>query len=281
MERKKAIVTGGSSGIGRGVVYCLAAEGYDVVFSYRNKEENARKVIADLQEAYPSGQFSCLEADFSKAKEGTAFFKQAVGMLQGLDLMVNNAGVTILESIFDLTEEHMDYLIQLLFRNYVLMMREAATYMAAHGIQGNLINISSVRGLSAHPGDLVYGGIKAALNRACQSVALDVAPYGIRVNNILPGATRRFTPEEERMADPTHREKIKYLSEKIPLERYGTPEDIGNAVVFLASEKASYITGISLVVDGGLSLPGLAETALEAETGWGKVKKTINWETDS
>ena len=176
-----------------------------------------------------------------------------------------------------LTEEHMDYLIQVLFRNYVILMRESATYMAAHGIKGSIVNISSVRGLSAHPGDLVYGGIKAALNRACQSVALDVAPYGIRVNNILPGATRRFTPEEEQSADPAHIEKIKFLSRRIPLERYGTPEDIGNAVVFLSSEKASYITGISLVIDGGLSLPGLAETAWEAESGWGKVKREVDW----
>lgn len=276
MQRKKAVVTGGSSGIGRGIAYCLAAEGYDVAFSYRSKRENAMKVVQELQEAYPEGIFVCLEAELSEDGAGVAFFQEAVKRLGGLDLLVNNAGVTILESIFDLTEKNMDYLIQLLFRNYVILMREACTYMAKHGIRGNVINISSVRGLSAHPGDLVYGGIKAALNRACQSVALDVAPYGIRVNNILPGATRRFTPEEEAQADPKHLEKVRFLSGRIPLERYGTPEDIGNAVVFLASEKASYITGISLVIDGGLSLPGLAETALEAESGWGRVKKT--WE---
>ena len=277
MERRKAVVTGGSSGIGRGVVYCLAADGCDVVFSYRSKAENARKVLEDLQGRYPEGKFTCFEGDFSEDGAGVAFFNRAVEFLGGLDLMVNNAGVTILESIFDLTEEHMDYLIQVLFRNYVILMRESATYMAAHGIKGSIVNISSVRGLSAHPGDLVYGGIKAALNRACQSVALDVAPYGIRVNNILPGATRRFTPEEEQSADPAHIEKIKFLSRRIPLERYGTPEDIGNAVVFLSSEKASYITEISLVIDGGLSLPGLAETAWEAESGWGKVKREVDW----
>lgn len=275
MQRKKAIVTGGSSGIGRGIVYSLAAEGYDVAFSYRSRKENAWKVLNELKEQYPDGTFLCLEAELEKDGAGIAFFNQSVEQLGGLDLLVNNAGVTILESIFDLTEKNMDYLIQLLFRNYVILMREAATYMAKHGIRGNIINISSVRGESAHPGDLVYGGIKAALNRACQSVALDCAPYGIRVNNILPGATKRFTPEEEKTADPKHLEKVAFLSSRIPLERYGTPEDIGNAVVFLASEKASYITGISLVIDGGLSLPGMAETAWEAETGWGRMKKEL------
>lgn len=271
MKRKKAIVTGASSGIGRGIVYCLAADGYDVVFSYRSKRENARKVIEDLKGTYPEGRFECLEAEFSNEGEGTAFFHKAVELLGGLDLLVNNAGVTILESVLDLTEKNMDYLIQLLFRNYLILMREASTWMASHKVRGNIINISSVRGQSAHPGDMVYGGIKAALNRACQSAALDLAPYGIRVNNILPGAIRRFTEEEEKQADPAHVEKIRFLSSRIPLERYGTPEDIGNAVVFLASEKASYITGSCLVVDGGLSLPGLAETALEAESGWGRV----------
>lgn len=276
MERKKAIVTGGSSGIGRGIVYALAKEGYDVAFSYWSKPENAKKVVGELEQSCPEGRFFCFEAELSADGAGKAFFQKAVEALNGLDLMVNNAGVTILERIFDLTEEHMDYLIRLLFRNYVILMRESARYMAARQIRGNIINISSVRGVSAHPGDLVYGGIKAALNRACQSAALDTAPYGIRVNNILPGATRRFTPEEESKADPAHLEKIAFLSKRIPLERYGTPEDIANAVLFLASEKASYITGISLVVDGGLSLPGLAETALEAESGWGRVKKEIS-----
>ncbi|MCI8864903.1 MAG: SDR family oxidoreductase [Lachnospiraceae bacterium] len=270
MERKKAVVTGGSSGIGRGVAYSLAKEGYDVVFSYRSKKENARKVLAELRGRYPEGKFEGLEAELSRDGAGVDFFRQAVETLGGLDLLVNNAGVTILESVFDLTEKNMDYLYRLLFRNYVILMREAATYMAKQGVKGSIINISSVRGKSAHPGDLVYGGIKAALNRACQSVALDVAAYGIRVNNILPGATRRFTPEEEAQADPAHLEKVRFLSGRIPLERYGTPEDIGNAVVFLASEKASYITGVSLAVDGGLSLPGLAETAQEAESGWGR-----------
>lgn len=277
MKRKKAVVTGGSSGIGRGVVYSLAEAGYDVVFSYRSKAENAKRVVKELTERYPKGQFDCLEAELSEESGGVCFFRQAVEILGGLDLLVNNAGVTILESIFDLTEKNMDYLIQLLFRNYIILMREAATYMAAHHVKGNMINISSVRGLSAHPGDLVYGGIKAALNRACQSAALDVAPYGIRVNNILPGATKRFTPEEEKTVDSAHLEKVRFLSSRIPLERYGTPEDIGNAVVFLASEKASYITGISLVIDGGLSLPGLAETALDAESGWGRTKREIIW----
>lgn len=281
MERKKAIVTGGSSGIGRGIVYCLAAEGYDVVFSYRSHQESAQKVLDTLYQEYPQGRFQCFEAHIEQPGAPKSLFRQAVAYLGGLDLMVNNAGVTMLESLLDLTEETMDYLLNLMLRGYVLFMREAATYMAAHGIHGSIVNISSSRSESAHPADAMYGGIKAALNRMIRSFALDVAPYGIRINNILPGATRRFSPEEELSADPAHVQKIAYLSPRIPLERYGTPEDIGNLVVFLASNGASYITGECIRVDGGLALPGLAETAAEAEEcGWGRVARQIVGEED-
>lgn len=281
MNRKKAIVTGGSSGIGRGVVYCLAEAGYDVVFSARTHENAAKAVLATLNEKYPDGRFTYFNAQLTDEGAGKKFFRQAVGFLGGLDLLVNNAGYTKLASIFDMTEELLDDMVRLMYRNYLILAREASTYMAANGIKGSVVNISSARSISAHPNDLIYGSIKAALNRATQSIALDVAPFGIRINNILPGAVKRFTPEEEAKADPAHLEKIAYLSKRIPLERYGSPEDVGNLVVFLASEKASYITGVSICVDGGLTLPGLAETAAESDSrGWGRVERTVEWLSD-
>lgn len=278
MDRKKAIVTGGSSGIGRGVVYCLAEAGYDVVFSSRTHEDAANNVLSVLREKYPDGRFECFYAQFTDEGAGKEFFRKAVKFLNGLDLMVNNAGYTKLCSIFDMEEELLDDMVRLMYRNYLILAREAATYMAANGIKGSIVNISSARSVSAHPNDLIYGSIKAALNRAIQSIALDVAPFGIRINNVLPGAIRRFTPEEEATADPAHLEKIAYLSKRIPLERYGTPEDVGNLVVFLASEKATYITGTSICVDGGLTLPGLAETDAESNScGWGRVDRSVEW----
>ena len=176
MRRKKAVVTGGSHGIGRGIVYCLAEAGYDVVFSYNTDFDSAQHMLETLAGQYPDGIFDCYQAKLTEQGAAVSFFRQAVERLGGVDLMVNNAGVTKLESIFDLTEETMDYLVNLMLRTYVLMMREAATYMANQGTRGNIINISSTRGLSAHPGDAIYGGIKAALNRIVQSVALDVDP---------------------------------------------------------------------------------------------------------
>lgn len=281
MQHKKAIVTGGSTGIGRGIVRSLAKAGYDVVFSYRSNEESAQNVLRQLREQYPKGTFGMLAADFKNGAAAKPFFREAVRLLGGLDLLVNNAGVTLKDSIFDLDEQQFDTLVQVDFKNYIFLMKEAVTYMAAGHIEGSVVNITSSRAERAYPGDAIYGAVKAGMNRAIKSVALDVAPYGIRVNNIAPGATMRLTAEEmasDRYKDTPHVQKIAYLSPRIPLARYGTPADIGDAVVFLASEKASYITGETICIDGGLTLPGMPETKEEGENGWGASVREITWQ---
>jgi len=142
-------------------------------------------------------------------------------------------------------------------------MRAATRHMKDEKIQGNIINIASTRGKRAYPDDAVYGGTKAALIRATESVALECAPYGIRVNCIAPGATR------VRDGNDLFYEK---LGNKIPLKRMGTPADIGQVVVWLVSDQASYITGETIKIDGGLILPGMPEdVSPEAGYGWGNI----------
>ncbi|MDR1060488.1 MAG: SDR family oxidoreductase [Clostridiales bacterium] len=265
---KKAIVTGASRGIGRGIALCLARDGYDVAISYSTRAEDAESLKREI-EARHGRACHVFQASLQEPGEGVRLFGAAAERLGGLSLLVNNAGVTRLESILDLSEEILDHLINLNFRNYLLMAREAARHMVRHGVRGNIVNITSSRGERAYPGDSVYGGLKAGLNRAVQSMALDLAPYGIRVNNVAPGATRVRTVEdlerEGRGAGNYH-----YLDSRIPLERYGTPEDIGNAVAFLASDKAAYITGVTLRIDGGLILPGMPEFPINgSDRGWG------------
>jgi len=260
---KKAIVTGASRGIGKGIAMCLAAEGYDLAISYASKKEEAEKVAEQIRETYHS---RCLiyQASLQEKGAGKALFDQAVSDLGGLDLLVNNAGLTIFESLQEIKEETLDLLINLDFKNYILMMREAANYMIASGTKGNIINITSSRGEQSYPEDGLYGGLKAGLNRAICSFALDVSQYGIRINNVAPGAIRIRTREElieggnVAMADFWDE-----LGNRIALGRSGLPEDIGHAVAFLASDKASYITGTTLRVDGGLILPGMPEMITE------------------
>ena len=260
---KKAIVTGASRGIGKGIAMCLAAEGYDLAISYASKKEDAEKVAEQIRETYHT---RCLiyQAALQEKGAGKALFDRAVADLGGLDLLVNNAGLTIFESLQEIKEETLDLLINLDFKNYILMMREAANYMIASGTKGNIINITSSRGEQSYPEDGLYGGLKAGLNRAICSFALDVSQYGIRINNVAPGAIRIRTREElieggnVAMADFWDE-----LGNRIALGRSGLPEDIGHAVAFLASDKASYITGTTLRVDGGLILPGMPEMITE------------------
>lgn len=268
---KKAFVTGGSRGIGMGIVKELAQRGYDVAFTYRSRRAEAEAFVTELEQQGIKAY--CLQASLEIPGEGKRVFAEAVEYLGGLDLLVNNAGVTIFESILDLTDENMDFMINLDFRNYFIMMREASRYMIHHGIKGNILNITSTRGSRSYPGDCIYGGLKAGLNRAIGSVALDLAPYGIRVNNVAPGATQIRTNAELGAAEgePCWND----LGEALPLERLGQPSDIAKTIAFLASEDAGYITGQTIQVDGGLILAGMPEVRDEFGrfADWGRVEK--------
>ena len=289
MYRKKAIVTGAALGMGRGICAVLAEEGYDIAFSYypgtENVEEAIKTTVSMLQER--GARVWYFPADLSKQGAPEAFFAQAVEALGGLDLLVNNAGVNIPQPLQDITEETLDYLISLNLRAYVMMMHCAARYMIDNSVRGCLINISSSRGERAYSNAGIYCGIKSCLNRMAEAFALDLSAYGIRVNNVAPGAVRVRSDDEllsikestatnyfwrsEFLDDPSlvaEHDFWDLLGPRIPLGRVGTPEDIGKAVAFLASEKASYITGITLRVDGGLILPGMPEDVSMAGQGW-------------
>lgn len=284
---KKAIVSGASRGIGKGIALALAREGYDVAISYVSQPDAAQAVAEEIR-ALGQACF-CFESHLEQPGACSRFFRDAVAALGGLDVLVNNAGQTVFQALYDLTDEQLDHLLQLDFRTNLIMMRDAARYMMDHGIRGSIINVTSSRGERAYPECGVYCGLKAGLNHAVECFALDVAEYGIRINNVAPGATRvRSKTEiaaikqggegdyywrEEYKTQPIVSDFWDELSSSIPLMRAGTPEDIGNAVAFLVSDRASYITGITLRVDGGLILPGMPEgqTGTGARNGgWGR-----------
>lgn len=289
MERKKAIITGGEIGMGRGIATVLAEEGYDIAFSYYPKTQNVESAIETTMAILTERGAKAygFPADLSKSDGPKQFFEQAVESLGGVDLLVNNAGVNIPHPLQDITEDNFDYLVSLDLRAYVMMMHYAARYMIDNKIQGCLVNISSSRGERAYANAGIYCGIKACLNHMAEAFALDLAPYRIRVNNVAPGAIRVRSDEEllsikqgsstDYFWDKEFLNKPELVSDhdfwdllgpKIPLGRVGLPVDIGRAVAFLASEKASYITGVTLRVDGGLILPGMPEDSSMAEKGW-------------
>lgn len=293
MEHKKAIITGGSSGIGKGLAQAFAREGYDLVISYSTKKQAAEKVASDIEKTYGT-KCHVLQASLDQPGKENIFFEDAVERLGGLDTFINNAGLTICESLEQITEEKLDHLITLDFRTFVLLMRNASRYMIDHNIKGSILNITSSRGERAYPDCGVYCGLKAGLNHAIKAFALDVAQFGIRINNLAPGATRIRTKQElyempcgedrdffwkkeyEDKTRPVTSDFWDELGELIPLGRCGNPEDVANAALFLASEKASYITGITLLVDGGLILPGMPEGFAGqggVGSGWGRPVK--------
>ena len=285
---KKALITGGERGIGRGIAVALAKEGYDIAFSYYPKEQNAEAAVQFTKEAIQKEgrQAYAFEADLSVKEGAKIFFDQGVEALGGLDLLVNNAGVNKPKAIYEFTDENFDYLVNLDFRTYIMMMSYASAYMKDNGIKGCIINITSSRGERVYPNCGLYCGMKAGLNRAVEAFSLDTAPFGIRINNVAPGAVRIRTKEEMASmsfgadtdyfwdkrfldgADAVSEDFWDELGKKIPLQRVAEPEDIANAVVFLSSDKASYITGVTLRIDGGLILPGMPEGSSNSENGW-------------
>lgn len=285
---KKAIITGGESGIGRGIALSLAKEGYDIAFSYYKDAINSDYFVKKTTGEIESLGVKCysFHADLSIKGAAEEFFKKAVNALGSLDLCINNAGVNKPRAIQDFSDDNMDFLLNLDFRTYIKMMHLSSRYMIDNNIKGNIINVTSSRGERSYPNCGLYCGMKAGLNKMIEAFALDVAPYGIRINNVAPGAVRIRTKEEiAAIKEPTDMEYYwdkalvdnpdknipdfwDNLSDTIPLGRAGTPEDIANAVTFLASDKASYITGITLRIDGGLILPGIPEGSARTDEGW-------------
>lgn len=274
--KKRVIVTGGSRGIGRGIVIEMASRGYDIALSYCTMAEEAELLAEYVRTTYG---VKCFVYQASLEKDGAAIelFQNAVQDLGGLDLLVNNAGLTVIENILDMKPESIDLLLNLELKSCFLLMQEAGRYMVDHGICGNIINITSSRGERAYPSDGVYGGVKAALQRATESFALDLAPYGIRVNCVAPGSIQVRTADNLAEKSVSYLDTIEKLGKKIPLKRIGQPEDVAKAVAFLASDDASYITGITLRVDGGLILPGMPERVVQDTENYGWGWRTSNY----
>jgi len=245
---KKVLITGGSRGIGRGIALRLAKIGYDVAFTYQSSLEEA---LSLKDEILSLGQ-KCFfyQATLEEKDVPEIVTKQAISDLGGIDVLVCNAGKTKFTSIRSLDIDIIDFVYGLNYRSYLLCTKVAANYMIEQKIPGRILYISSTRGIRAYRNDAVYGSLKAALNRAVQSLAIELSDYGITVNSIAPGATsvrNNYSLEELQSG---------HISTLIPLGRKGKPDDVAGLVQYLVSDDAAYITGETIKVDGGLVLYG-------------------------
>ena len=250
-NRKKAYVTGGSRGIGKGIVQVLSSSGYDIVFTYNSKEDEA---IALKEETEAKGvKCEFLQASLDKPDVAVPTAEKAIEILGGIDLFVSNAGLTKHNSLLTVDPELIDFVYTLNYKSYILGSKVAAKYMVENKIKGNIVFIASTRGIRAYPEDCLYGSFKAGLIRGVESMALEMAQHGIRINCIAPGATEiRKEASMDIVTDGS------FVS-KIPLKRKGSPQEVGYLVEYLASEKAAYMTGNTIKLDGGLILPGMPE----------------------
>ena len=249
---KVAIVTGGASGIGRGTVEMFVAEGAKVVVADVNPEGEA---LADG--LGPTAVFQ--RTDVSRAEEIQALVDFAVERFGGLHVMVNNAGIggAPFEHFLDDTLEDFDRVIGINLRGVMLGTQRAARHMARHG-GGSIINLASIAGLLAGYGVMSYRASKAGVIQFTKSVAIDLAEHGVRVNCLCPGHIR--TPMNAFSAPGVSAETAERLAAAMapvwdaskPLKRQGRPEDVAQAAVFLASDRAAQITGVIMPVDGGI-----------------------------
>ncbi|MCL2300233.1 MAG: SDR family oxidoreductase, partial [Firmicutes bacterium] len=257
---KCALVVGGSRGIGRATSVLLAEEGYDVAFTYNTCEEAAAETAREI--AAMGRRCFYYRANMEERDAPQETVARAAADLGRIDALVTVAGLTRFSSTADLTADKLDLLYNCDYRAVLLCAGAAARHMIDRGIKGNIVHISSVHSFVAWADDSAYGGLKAAINRSTQSEALDLSLYGIRVNCVSPGMTSVRGPDSP---ENLGRE----WARKIPLGRYGCARDIANAVAFLLSDRASYITGVTLKVDGGMSLPAMNDdSSPEAGYGW-------------
>lgn len=248
-EKKVALVTGASSGIGMGIALELASQGYDIAFSYRNNEEGAQRVKAQIEAEGAACRYYQVRMEDGDAP--AALVDRVHADFGRIDAMVCNAAKDRRFSVLNATAEDFAFMTAQLYSGQMLCAGAAARHMIKDGVQGAILFITSVHGQMTTSSDFCYGGMKAAVERSAQSLALELSPYRIRVNCIAPGAIN------VRHRDDT---QLKYpYAEMVPMGRWGVEADIGNAAAFLLSDKASYISGVTLRVDGAFALPGMPE----------------------
>ena len=241
LEGKRAIVTGGGSGFGEGIVTRFAAEGAQVVVADINYE-NARKV-AEATGAHP------LHSDVSDGSSVRALMALAHEHMGGVDILVNNAGITHLPApMEEVSEEDFDRVFAVNCKSVYLTARALVPALKAQG-SGAILNVASTAGVSPRPNLNWYNASKGWMNTATRTMAVELAPSGIRVNALNPVAGE--TPLlASFMGEDTPAMRAKFLS-TIPLGRFSTPEDMANAALYLCSDEASMVTGVCMEVDGG------------------------------
>jgi glucose 1-dehydrogenase len=247
MDGKVAIVTGGDTGIVRAICVAMAHEGAKVVVDYHGDEAPASELVEQIER--DGGTASAVRADVTKPQDVAQLIEAAVQRYGKLDVMVNNAAFEEQHPFLEMPLEAYERVIAVTLTGVWLCTQYAARAMVQHGGGGRIINISSIHEEVTMPTNAPYCAAKAGVRMLARTLAVELAPYGITVNNVCPGAIA--TPINETVRkDP---KKCEELLAEIPMRRVGTPEEVAAMCVYLASDAAAYVTGASMFIDGGMS----------------------------
>ncbi len=243
--KKTAVVTGGARGIGAAVSAAFARAGYNVIINYKSSEKEAVALAEALSAEGASALPFC--ADVSRSNDADALMAFAAEKFGGVDVLINNAGVAGFDLLTDVSDEKYRFIMSVDMDGTFNCCRAAASLMVkAHA--GAIINVSSMWGITGASCEAVYSAAKAGVIGLTKALAKELGPSGIRVNCVAPGVIN--TEMNSRLSD----EDVAALAEETPLCRIGEPYEVADAILFLASEKASFITGQVLSVDGGFAV---------------------------
>ncbi len=245
IERREAVVTGSSKGIGAGIAKGLAAEGAAVVVNYASSKEGAERVVSEIKAK--GGKAVAIQGDVAKAKDVQRLFADTKKAFGRLDVLVNNAGVYGFAPLEQITEEQFHRMFNTNVLGLILATQEAAKHFGADG--GSVINIGSVASSLTVPTTAVYTATKGAVDAVTRTLAKELGPKKIRVNSINPGVVET---EGAHAAGVIGSDFQKGFEAQTPLGRIAQPSDIAPVAVFLASEDSAWVTGETLLASGGL-----------------------------
>lgn len=253
LSAKVALVSGGSRGIGAGIAERFAEAGALVVISYQQAEEAAHEVVERIQAR--GGRAQAMRADVTRASDAERLVSQTVELWGRLDVLVNNAGIYPVSPLLVMEDDEWEQVLAANLTGTHFCTRRAARAMIELSAQkgdnegcGTIINISSIEATSTAFAHSHYSAAKAGVEQYTRNAALELAEHGIRVNAVAPGLIDRPGLAE------VWPEGVRSWQERVPLARLGTPEDIADACIFLASPLARWITGVTLTVDGGVQV---------------------------
>ncbi|MBM0104753.1 SDR family oxidoreductase [Steroidobacter sp. S1-65] len=246
LQDKVVLITGGSQGIGAGAALGCAEHGAHVAINYHGNSADAEKVVAEVRKK--GRRAIAVKGDVADASTATAFVKAAVQEFGKVDVFVSNAGICPFHSFLDMPQETLERTLKVNLHGAYYMTQAAANQMKDQGHGGSIVAISSISALVGGEYQTHYTPTKAGVHSLMQSCAIALGRYGIRCNSVMPGTIATSINKED-LAQPGKRE---YMEGRIPLGRLGRPDDVAGCVVFLASDLARYVTGASVLVDGGL-----------------------------